>query len=211
MRLLEESLFLTCPNPKCRRQFKESIVLTINSVEPPKQYDACPFCFASLETESPIEQEKNSHEEEIKKEVTPEPVFDNEILELEESKELSDELGNNSQDNMKDSGSSFFSKVKSLIPGSSDPKKEKKQKVEESETDLEILVDEDQPKDKLEIKAPAKIESQKNVGSTSKQNVNSVCPQAFGYLANRPKDETIPQVCFMCPKMVDCMLSPRES
>jgi hypothetical protein len=206
LRLLEESLVLTCPNPKCGRQFKESIVLTINSVEPPKKYDACPFCFASLETESLVDQEINA-EQEIQKVVAQESNFENETLEFEES-ESSDESG---QEKIKDSGSGFFSKVKSLIPGSS-PKKEQKQKVEESESDLEILIEkEDQIEDKLKIKPPVKNENQKQIESTSKQDVTSGCPQTFGYLANRPKDETIPQVCFVCPRMVDCMLSPRDN
>ncbi|MEJ2240706.1 MAG: hypothetical protein P8Y18_00980 [Candidatus Bathyarchaeota archaeon] len=210
MRLLEESFVITCPNPKCRRQFKESIVLTINSVEPPKQYEACPFCFASLEIESPNNKE-NTSEQEPQKVVVQEPILENETLKFEEFEENLDELTDEDQEK-KDSGSGFFSKVKSLIPGSSGTKKDKKQKTEESETDLGILVEkEDRLKDKIEIKTPSKTEEQKNIESANKQDANSGCPQSFGYLANRPKDEPIPQVCFVCPKMVDCMLSPKEN
>jgi hypothetical protein len=36
------------------------------------------------------------------------------------------------------------------------------------------------------------------------------CPEAFGYLANRPKDSPIPQECMLCPRMVDCILGTRE-
>ena len=44
-----------------------------------------------------------------------------------------------------------------------------------------------------------------------KEEKTSGCPQVFGYLANRPPDVPIPTQCLVCPKMVDCMLSPRES
>ncbi|MEJ2280742.1 MAG: hypothetical protein P8X97_02305 [Candidatus Bathyarchaeota archaeon] len=209
MRLLEESSVVICPNPKCNRQFKESIVLTVNSVSPPKQYMACPFCFASLETQSLIDNDKTS-EQEIQKVVPEEPIFENETLEFEEFEENLDEPTNDGQEK-EDSGSGFFSKVKSLIPGSSSPKKDRKQKPKESESDLEISVEkENHLDDNIGFKTP-KLENQKNIGSTNKQDTHSGCPQSFGYLSNRPKDEPIPQVCFVCPKMVDCMLSPKEN
>ena len=210
MRLLEESLVLTCPNPKCRRQFKESIILTINSVEPPKQYEACPFCFASLETESQIEQ-VNIAEQEIQQTVAQEPILGDENLEFEELEET-DELTDDDQEKARDSGTSFFKKVKSLIPGSSGTKKEKTQKPGKPKIKQEPLdVKENQPEDNLKFKPSIKNKDKNHIRSKGEQDENSGCPQAFGYLANRPKDEPIPQVCFVCPKMVDCMLSAREN
>jgi hypothetical protein len=43
-------------------------------------------------------------------------------------------------------------------------------------------------------------------GTREKEREHSGCPEAFGYLANRPKDVPIPQECLLCPKIVDCML-----
>lgn len=34
----------------------------------------------------------------------------------------------------------------------------------------------------------------------------SGCPHHFGYLANRPKNDPIPQKCLTCSKIVECML-----
>jgi hypothetical protein len=34
----------------------------------------------------------------------------------------------------------------------------------------------------------------------------SACPHHFGYLANRPKNASIPQECLICSKIVKCML-----
>ena len=39
----------------------------------------------------------------------------------------------------------------------------------------------------------------------------SGCPQHFGYLANRPKNEPIPQECLTCLKIVNCMLKLSDS
>ena len=44
----------------------------------------------------------------------------------------------------------------------------------------------------------------------TKEAESSGCPEEFGYLANRPPDTPIPSRCLVCPKMVDCMLSPRD-
>ena len=43
-------------------------------------------------------------------------------------------------------------------------------------------------------------------GTREKEREISGCPEAFGYLANRPKDAPILQECLLCPKIVDCML-----
>ncbi|MBT8171382.1 hypothetical protein KJN74_00725 [Candidatus Bathyarchaeota archaeon] len=60
-------------------------------------------------------------------------------------------------------------------------------------------------------KSKNEIKKQTEKKSTEKKEGKLTgCQEAFGYLANRPKDSPIPQECLSCPKMVDCMLSPRE-
>ncbi len=44
-----------------------------------------------------------------------------------------------------------------------------------------------------------------------KEKGSSECPHNFGYLANRPKNAPIPQVCLTCTKIVDCMLKLSSS
>ena len=213
MRLLEESLIVNCPNPKCQRQFKESILLTITSVTPPKQYNACPYCFANLETEPPIGQTATP-EKIIEQKADPEPILnEDEVIETEEYVESVEEHSESKVlEQEKDSGPSFFRKVKALIPGSNGNKKIKKQKTEEPKDEPELVIKkEDTLKDELEVELPVKKEEPELPLSARKEESSSVCPATFGYLANRPKDESIPQVCFVCPKMVDCMLSPRDS
>jgi hypothetical protein len=58
MRLLEESVIVICPNPKCGRNIEEPILLTNLSVKPTEQYDACPYCFTKLIPETPVELEE---------------------------------------------------------------------------------------------------------------------------------------------------------
>jgi len=171
---------VVCPNPKCRREIKEPILLTILSVTPPKQYEACPYCFANLEPEPPIEQED-----------VPEPTV--------EQEEVTSSLSVNSVlEKVKDSGPRFLKKVKALIPTSNWSQKEKRQKTEEPQAE---------PAGKKEEKAMK--EEPKTKPSAEKLTGFSGCPQTFGYLANRPPETPIPQECLLCPKMVDCMLSPK--
>jgi hypothetical protein len=213
VRLLEESLIANCPNPKCQRQFKKSILLTINSVTPPKQYNGCPYCFANLETESAIGQTATP-EKIIEQKADPEPILnEDEVIETEEYVES---VEGHSESKVlkqeKDSGPSFFRKVKALLPGSNGNKKNKTQKTEEHEDEPEFVIKkQDILEDELEVEFPVKKEESEIPVSARKEESSSVCPATFGYLANRQKDDSIPQVCFVCPKMVDCMLSPRDN
>jgi hypothetical protein len=203
--LSEESVVVVCPNPKCRREIEEPILLTVLSVTPPKQYEACPYCFTSLEPEPPIEQEDVSEptveDEEVveKEEATPTVKSENSVLEK-----------------VKDSTPGFLQKIRALIPTSDVSKngkmkkpeklqakpaaKKKGEKTTKEEPETEPIAKEEEPEEKTQTEASAKKESEL-----------SGCPEHFGYLANRPPDAPIPPQCLVCPKMVDCMLSPRES
>ena len=164
-RLPKKSPGVICPNPKCGKQIEESIILNVLSVSPPKQYEACPYCFTQLEKEKVTESPKKSVQPSIK--------------------------------DVKESGSGMFGRVRSLIPN--------RNKTEEIE---EIREKPTAPKAKSQDKKFDKNEK-KNEKSSSKDK-QSGCPEYFGYLANRPSDVSIPQACLTCPKMVDCMLSPKQ-
>ena len=196
---MTETLVAVCPNPKCGREIEESILLTVLCVTPPKQYNACPYCFAELEPEPPVEQgvvpdsTKIEHEEVI-----------------EESEDATSNLPENSiLERVKGSGPSFLKKVRALIPNSNGSRKEQK-KIElqaessireedenmiSEEPEAEDFFTEEETEETPIIETAAKRESQ-----------SSGCPETFGYLAKRPKDAPIPQQCLLCPKIVDCML-----
>ena len=156
-RLPKKSPAVTCANPKCGKEIEESIILNVLSVNPPIQYEACPYCFTKLEKEKVIETPKK-----------PEPRMED----------------------VKESGSGRFGRVRSLIPS-----RNKTEEIEEIQKKSQ-----DKKSDKNE---------KKNEKSSSNDK-KSGCPEHFGYLANRPSDVAIPQNCLTCPKMVDCMLSPKE-
>ena len=159
-------MLVVCPNPKCQKEFEEPIQVTIRSVTPPKQYEACPFCFSELDQE-PVKQKE-----------IPEPSLEKE--EIEPTKEtVTDATVKKTLEKDKDSGPKLFRKVKSLISNNEKSKRDKAKDLEE--------------------KTPIIKESE-----------STGCPETFGYLANRPQDAPIPQICLSCPKMVDCMLSPRD-
>ena len=209
VRLTEEAVLVVCPNPKCKREFEEPILLTILSVTPPKLYEACPYCFVKLEQEA-----------------FPEPQVEQEEAKDKEKETTANLSGNTILVKVKDSGPGFFKKVKSLIPTSKGSKKEKRDKIEEPQDDPsdkeEILVQEElqterfakeESKEEIQTESPIKEgakQEPETEESVKKESGSSVCPETFGYLANRPKNVPIPQGCLTCPKMVDCMLSPRE-
>jgi hypothetical protein len=189
-RLSEESVVVVCPNPKCQREIEEPILLTILSVTPPKEYKACPYCFTSLEPEPPIE-----------KEDAPEPTVEQEETTIEEDKEATPSPSENTVlEKVKSSRPRFLDRFKALIPTSNGSQTEKSEKTEEPKAE---------PASKKEEKATK--EQHKPEPSTEKESESSGCPESFGYLANRPPDVPIPPQCLVCPKMVDCMLSPREN
>ncbi|MCZ2808036.1 MAG: hypothetical protein O2V44_01620 [Candidatus Bathyarchaeota archaeon] len=202
MNLPEESVVVVCPNPKCRREIEEPIILAILSVTPPKEYEACPYCFANLEPEPTIEQKD-----------VPEPTIDHEEV-MEEEATPTIKSVNSVLEKAKDSSPWFLKKVKALIPSSNWSQKEKREKTEEPQAEpagkKEEKATKEEPKTEPFVKEEPKEES-KTEPSVEKESGSSGCPQSFGYLANRPKDTPIPQECLVCPKMVDCMLSPRES
>ncbi|MCW4022989.1 MAG: hypothetical protein ACOWW1_04740 [archaeon] len=157
----KKSPTVICPNPKCGKEIEDSIMLNVLSVDPPKQYEACPYCFIDLTKEKVKETPKK-----------PEPQIEE----------------------VKESGSKMFDRVKSLIPN--------RTKIEEIQEKPTFT------REKPEDKKPEK--SKKKDDKSSDKDKKSGCPEHFGYLANRPSDVAIPQACLTCPKMVDCMLSPKD-
>lgn len=59
------------------------------------------------------------------------------------------------------------------------------------------LISGQRQKEKEEKEPPVKLPAKKEKGP-------SECPHHFGYLANRPKNESIPQECLICPKILEC-------
>jgi hypothetical protein len=180
-------------------EIEEPILLTIRSVTPPKQYKACPRCFANLEPEPTIEQKE-----------APEPTV--EQKETMEEEDTSTHSVNTVLEKVKDSGPRFLKKFKSLIPSSNESQKEKKEKTKEPKAEPPVTKEEKKEKHKTE--PSAKEETSKEAPKTrppaEKGEVSSGCPQSFGYLANRPPDAPIPQECLVCPKIVECMLKVEE-
>jgi hypothetical protein len=187
--LPEESVVVVCPNPKCRRQIEEPILLTIRSVTPPKQYEACPYCFTNLEPEPPVEQED-----------APEPTVEQKETAIEEEDEAVPTVKSVSVlEKVKGSGPRFLQKVKALIPSSNGSQKEEIEKTEEPKAE---------PATKKEEK-PTKKETEPGP-SIEKLTGFSGCTHTFGYLAHRHSETPIPPECLLCPKIVDCMLRAEE-
>lgn len=198
---MTEAVVVVCPNPKCKREIEEPIFLTILSVTPPKQYEACPYCFAKLEQEPLVEQE-----------IVPEPIEIEHEEVMEEGEEATSNLSVNAVlEKVKVSGPNFLKKVRALLPNSNESQKEKQKKTEEPQA-KPSSIEENEPVIQEEPRAEIFFTEEETEEvpiiepSAEKENQSSGCPQTFGYLAKRPKDAPIPQQCLLCPKIVDCML-----
>ena len=264
--MTEESVMVICPNPKCGKEIREPMLLTILCVTPPEQYEACPYCFAKLQTEEyPEEPELETPEEteaDLAFEEAPQPEeLETEDLSEEEDFETEEPY---KEDDLEDvlpedddfdeelvTSPSFLDRVKSLIPSSNGPKKEKTKETETASiVEPEEASDEDDEDDQYDEAEEAEDEEFEEDDETEeldepeeddeeedyedeeseedeegeeeepgeepvakvpvKTETKQQCPEEFGYLANREKDVPIPSVCYMCPRMVDCMLSPRN-
>jgi hypothetical protein len=191
--LAEESVVIVCPNPECQREIEEPIILTVLSVTPAEEYEACPYCFTRLNQEPPIEQEE-----------APETAIEQEQVMEEETLSPAE---NTVQEKVEDSGPGLLKKVRSLIPRSNNSKQEKPPKAEEVQT--EPLVEEDL-EDENQIEQPEEKTLEKEIEIASvptKESGFSGCTKAFGYLANRSPETPIPQECLLCPRIVECMLT----
>jgi hypothetical protein len=198
---LTEDVVVVCPNPKCKKEIEEPILLTIRSVTPPKQYGACPYCFAKLEQEPPVEQEIFPE---------PNPVEYEEVMD--EGKEAtSNESVKAVSEKANVSRPNFLKKVKALFPNSNGSQKERQKKTEELQTKSSSIEDNEHAVKEEPRGEPFFMEEETEEEpiielSAEKKNQSSGCPETFGYLAKRPKDAPIPQQCMLCPKIVDCML-----
>jgi len=88
-------------------------------------------------------------------------------------------------------------------PQKEEEKKEEELAIEPLEKKQPIIkpLEKEQPTIKpLEEEEPTVKPPQKEVKAPSG------CTHNFGYLANRPKNDPIPQECLTCSKIVDCML-----
>jgi len=61
-----ESGVIVCPNPRCRKEIEEPILLNNLSTKPAEQYYACPRCFIKLDEDA-------ENEEDVKQESTASP------------------------------------------------------------------------------------------------------------------------------------------
>ena len=62
---------------------------------------------------------------------------------------------------------------------------------------------EKQPETDLTIKSLERSENEE----APKKTLSSGCPHHFGYLSSRTKDSPIPQECFVCRRLGDCMVA----
>ncbi len=197
---MTETLIIICPNPKCQKEIEEPILLTVYSAKPIKQYEACPYCFAKIESEPTLEQ---------KQQIVLEPAeVEQEVIE-EAEEYKSNQSENSILEKEKGSGPKLLDRVKALIGKSTESEIEKPEIIEEPKekhSQKEKKVIKEEPETEYFFTEEEKRDASKIKPTAEKEKQFSGCPQTFGFLAKRPKDMPIPQQCILCPKIVDCML-----
>ncbi len=61
------------------------------------------------------------------------------------------------------------------------------------------------PLDRVLEKVREAIANQPTAESDKEEKNQIKCPHHFGYLSELPKSSSIPEECFFCPKVVECI------
>ena len=62
------------------------------------------------------------------------------------------------------------------------------------------------PLDEVLEKVKQAISSQSPDNSKKEEKSQIKCPHSFGYLSKLPKGAALPEECFLCSKVVDCLV-----
>ena len=86
--------------------------------------------------------------------------------------------------------------VRFVFPRLRAPKKKKPTEDEEEAIEEEAVAEEEE--------APSVEEEKKEIPKQD-EPAPTVCPYHVGYLKKRPKNTPVPEECFTCVEMIDCM------
>ena len=65
----------------------------------------------------------------------------------------------------------------------------------------------DVPLDEVLEKVKEAISKQSPDSSNKEEKKQVKCPHSFGYLSKLPKGQPLPEECFLCSKLVECLAS----
>lgn len=180
-----ESFYL-CPNPECRKIFQKPIVLTDLSKTPARVHPACPHCGFDLERASPFRGQKKPK---MVVEVPPSPKKSSVIEDasyVEKQKRLEEPMVS----------------VRTPEPANSVGLTEIPGKPTIAVETQELP---EVPSEGIEAPRIPKEEHPPTISSKQMEAKPSGCPKFFGYLKRIPKNASLPDECFRCPKMVECL------
>lgn len=173
-----------CPNPECRKVFEKPVSLTDLSTRPPRGYLACPYCGRDLEGIS---------------KVTPEESKVEHSLPLEKPQSYTENLAVRTE------------ATELETPDS--PKISKMQEVSKSTFSAGISrgLKRVSQLEKKSIKRPSKPkETPKKHMKKKRSKSRRTCSHFLGYLRTLPKNVPIPDECFGCLQLVDCVTGAKK-
>ncbi len=67
----------------------------------------------------------------------------------------------------------------------------------------------DVPLDEVLEKVKQAISKQSPGNSNKADKKQVMCPHTFGYLSKLPEGSSLPEECFLCPKVVECLVASK--
>ena len=193
--------FFLCSNPECRKTFQKPTKLTDLSETPPREHSACPHC-GSILTASPSKIQKKP-----KLAVGTPPSQEKPKITIEELLARQKGLKRTEEPMVPVGNKETVTSIEATeIPEDTIMTVETPKPLEDSHKykALEHLKAKSLPTEQVETSEVSKEEELPTNPSKNTEFKPSQCPHYFGYLKNAPKNATMSEECFRCPKMMEC-------
>lgn len=182
-----------CPNPECRKVFKEPVWLTDLSKTPPESFQSCPHCGENLETSSSPG---------VKKSPEPEST-------IKPSHFLRD---------FKKSSEGASAIQKESVPKRMETTREFSRSSLQTNTfeSSEKSADSQEPKTLVKTPEIRKVTPTESTETPKRHEVKKLfqssrtCSHFFGYVRTLPKKSPFPDECLGCPQLLKCLKAPRK-
>jgi hypothetical protein len=206
--------FYRCPNPGCKKIFRNPAKVKDLSETHAKIRNACPECGTDIEPYLKTgaihitRAHKTSTEANPTPQATPKPIYLKQKPEMQQTPQQSAPkptyLKQKSETQSATPKPVYLNQKPETPPVTPKPVSLSQKSEQQPATPKQIQIKEPQPKQTDQTIRSA------TMGDNSKTTNSSECRYYFGYLANREKNESIPETCLDCPKSLDCMLSNHE-
>jgi hypothetical protein len=197
--------FYRCPNPGCKKIFRNPAKVKDLSETPHRIHYSCPECGTDVKPFLKSDTSKETTTEaKPKQPATPKPVYLKQKPETQPIMPKPISLSQKSETQPATPKPVYLKQKPETQPIMPKPISLSQKSETQPATPSQIQIKEPEPKQKDQTLKPAIAED------NPKTTESSGCQYYFGYLGNRQKNEAIPETCLACPNSLDCMLSKHK-